>query len=351
MAFLPTNPGGWSPGDEITSDQMNDLDTKTVAAIDGVNGGSYACPIEFTNCTELDMNGPLNLNNSAILTSGPGSAIWVANSGTFQVFSGGAMLLSDGASVTVGADITYQSTHAATYQSGSSISYNGTSSALNGSTHIFGSGATLSQSLGSTFNFGGTQNFSGGGTTTFSNTPSFSAGFNVNGGTATFGASSIINLAGTATVTGASNRLKLTPRAITKFYSPSTANPDYYSFNGGTDSSPAILPSTGLAILKAWTGASQSLVLTIQAPNNSVMTSVRATWNGSGSTVRVEAFRTTSSLGFVQDSVSGTKTIVTSETIDNSTHTYRLVVTRVSGPDITWIDASATFVVSEYAEG
>jgi hypothetical protein len=41
MTFNPTNPTGWNTGDQITADQMNDLDSKTVDAVDGVGGGLY----------------------------------------------------------------------------------------------------------------------------------------------------------------------------------------------------------------------------------------------------------------------------------------------------------------------
>lgn len=47
MTFNPTNPTGWNTGDQITADQMNDLDSKTVDAVDGVGGGIYDGELVF----------------------------------------------------------------------------------------------------------------------------------------------------------------------------------------------------------------------------------------------------------------------------------------------------------------
>ena len=53
MSFSLANPTGWTTGDLLTEDQINQLDAEHAAAIDGSNGGSYTLgnPLSITGAT------------------------------------------------------------------------------------------------------------------------------------------------------------------------------------------------------------------------------------------------------------------------------------------------------------
>jgi len=74
MSFTPANPTGWSPYSPVTADQLNHLDDQLVQAVDGVGGGTYSGPLEFTNVTglggtyDLDMTGDVTVTGSITAT-------------------------------------------------------------------------------------------------------------------------------------------------------------------------------------------------------------------------------------------------------------------------------------------
>ena len=369
MAFLSTNT--WAPGDEITSDQMNDLDAKTVAAIDGVAGGTYAAPLDFSNLVGLTVNGLSAFNDVAtfngFVTLNQNVTLDTAN---FTVTSG------SGIGIQGGGFLTLANLATANFQSGSTTNYQGGSNLVhaNGSVDTYQSGATLTQNSGSTATFGGILSVTGtlscavGSTVSFISVPTFLFGLNINAGTTsvagilTVSAATTIsgttNLSGTTTIVGASNRLKLTPRAKTKRVSLSKAQPGNALFNGGLAApSPTYNPVSDSITIAATTTfpitTTQTVTVDLDPPHGSTLQDVEFVWGGSGSIV-VEVRRSGALIVDIPPTTTpGTITLSPNIAVDTENHTYTAVfeVTTAGTDFATLTRLKRTCLISEYDEG
>lgn len=341
MAFLSTNT--WAPGDEVTSDQLNDLDSKSVMAIDGVGGGTYAAPLGLTNVQTL-----------AITGTG-----YVTSAHSFTMNSGSQFNLNAGSNATLTGTVFHTSGQVETYNSGSQCDHNGATNYKSGSTQthksgsngVWESGSTLTQNASATWNLHGNNTVIPGGVffcsfgsfVTFVCTPDFTGGL-------TTDAASSTNLAGTITITGAANRLKMTTRDVTRVYCPAGATPNQTIALSGTTSSPSASVANGYATLYAATGVAQSLILPFVPPNGSTLKSVTIGWTGA-SDVTVAVYKNSTVLGTPNtSSTAGDKTITINDVVDTELYHYRMVLTRNSSGDVQWVNATAIYTVSEYAE-
>jgi len=236
---------------------------------------------------------------------------------------------------------------ASTHQNGATLTH------ANGSTETYASGSILAQSNGSSWSMGGGQTLISGGTwianagsvITINTSPTFGAGFTVSSGTTQINGTAINLSAVTTTLTGAGNKLKLTPRSVTRTYNPSAAV---------STSTISLSPTTGVPALPSAAGSGQSLILPFTPPNGAIMTNITITWGSPGApSVTCTVYRGNVEIVTPNNSSSfGTKSFSLTELCNTTTEHYRMVVTRISGAsDITLVSATATYTVSEYADG
>jgi hypothetical protein len=257
--------------------------------------------------------------------------------------------------------------------SGAFMDVSGTAFFKDGSSTTFESGSTLSLVAGSamqchsslTITPTGTLFCSFGGTTTFANTPVFQSGFTVSSGTAnisgtlnvsaatnisgatTFSGTttfnSVTNFAGATTITGVLNRLRLTPRVVTKRLSlcnclaTQAGAPIPFEYNTTTDA--------------VEIGANTTLAVALDLPDNCTLTSLEYTWTGSGS-IEAAIRANASIIGTLSTSTTpGTYTISLSEIVSRSSKAYRFTFKETATNIPTLTSVSVTYTVSEYAEG
>ena len=249
----------------------------------------------------------------------------------------------------------------------------GTALFKDGSATTFEDGSTLLLAAGSamqchsslTVTPTGTLFCSFGGTTTFANTPVFQTGFTVSAGTTnvsgtlhvsaaanlsgatTFSGTttfnSVTNLAGATTITGVLNRLRLTPRIVSKrlalcdCLATQAGAPVAFAYNTTTDA--------------VEIGANTTLTIALDLPDNCTLTSLEYTWTGTGS-IEAAIRANSSIIGTLSTSTTpGTYTIALSEIVSRSSNVYRFTFKETSVNIPTLTKVVVTYTVSEYAEG
>lgn len=370
MAFTSTNT--WSPGDEVTSDDLNDLDSKTVMAVDGVGGGTYAAPIGFTNLIALTCNGVATFNenvtiDTAILYLSAASGLGVLGGATVTWANTALASFQSGSSLSFGAGTTtatYNNGHTGTYTAGATLAMYGLMQHFSGSNDIYVSGSQTTYNTGAlielngylTVTTNGTVSYSAGAATLYYNTPEFNDGFDLIGGTASFALGTLVRFNSLNTsLIGPTNRLKFTSRTIFRKVSTLKAQADIFYHSGGGLYTPERHFDTNFINLNDVGGtftAAQSLSLDIDPPNGSTLTSVSINWSGSG-TLTWAVYENSTSLAGETTTTTGGRTLTMGQTVDRENNTYRIVFQKPVGTseNKSWTSAKYGCTVSEYEEG
>ncbi|MRG98200.1 hypothetical protein [Polyangium spumosum] len=299
-----------------------------------------------TNST-LTTNDPVTHNDSVTCNSG-----LVVESGVLDLRPGAGALVEAGASL-VHANLsnqTYQSGAVCTYQSGSSLTLNSGSTASIGGQMLFASGSTP------LYNNGSSTTVIAGATWAFNNTPTFAAGLTVNGGTISHGVATTTNLAGTTTIAGSSNRLRLTSRDVTRVYDATNAVPSRLVFGGGGNQSPTVDTLNGFTILTAFDGSlPQEIAITLSPPHGSTLKTVRFSWAGTGSPgVTLSVLASGSTLASVSTTTTGDIDLSPDVVVDRVNQTYRARLRYTTGTvdgTVSLLRVTTICTVSEYDEG
>ena len=248
-------------------------------------------------------------------------------------------------------------------QSGSTANFSGFSNWLSGSagiwaagsteTHLgtvtYGSGSTVEFASGSTVNVKGaitftptcTAFFSFGGTTSFATTPTFFNGLTVSAGTTSITGTNTLagtnTISGTTTLTGAGNRLKLTPRTISRFMALSSAFQTAATYNHIND--------------RISLGSGSIVAVELRVPQNSIIEEVVVVWSGTGN-VTISVHQNSVIVGGPVISTSpGTITIPVHTTALTDQATYRLSFVENASNSPVLHSVKVTFTVSEYDDG
>lgn len=189
MAFSRVNPLGWALFEELTSAQMNLLDTYVSRAIDGTFGGTY------NPSNPININGTINVTNINV-GSLTGDAVFTSLVVNGTSDFNGPSTFDSTATFNGLVTITYD-----TYMSGGSFLFTSTEFfVISGTGATFRIDATASGLVYGNFTFSGNDTtFSGcdvivtGGNWDFNMTPDFNFGFVVTSGMATFNGGLTVN--------------------------------------------------------------------------------------------------------------------------------------------------------------
>lgn len=210
--------------------------------------------------------------------------------------------------------------------------------------------------------------FSNSGDVTFASTPSFLAGLSATSGTVAISTtanlsgtttlSGTTNLSGLTTIVGASNRMKLTARSVTRKLNLAKARFGIMFFDGTVGQSPLYNEATAAVLVKVDTSGSVTpleVSFPVEIPHGCALNTISVTHTGDA-TVQFILRRNTTSIGAIgATTAAGTSAMsLGGVTIDNETNVYTLVmeVSTASGFKTRQLESVVlTYTVSEYDEG